>query len=108
MATWKDFEDLEIRVGTIVNVEEFPEARKPAYKIWVDFGDLGVKKTSARITDLYQPEDLVGKQVIGVLGLGPKQIWPFVSEFLLTGFETSRGVVLAVPDGKVPNGERLR
>lgn len=109
MITWEDFERVELRVGTITGAERFPEARKPAYKLTVDFGaDVGQKRSSAQLTDLYAPEDLVGKQVIGVINLLPKRIGPFASECLVTGFVRADGaVVLAVPDGPVPNGLRL-
>jgi len=107
--TWPDFEKIEIRVGTIVEVENFPEAKIPAYKIKVDFGsEIGIKKSSARITDLYSKEDLLNKKVIGVINFPPKQIGPFVSEFLCCGFYRADGsVVLAVPDKDVPNGSKL-
>ncbi|MFH1088875.1 MAG: tRNA-binding protein [Candidatus Uhrbacteria bacterium] len=107
--TWPDFEKIEIRVGTIVEVENFPEAKIPAYKIKVDFGaEIGVKKSSARITDLYSREDLLNKKIIGVINFPPKQIGPFVSEFLCSGFYRADGsVVLAVPDKDVPNGSKL-
>ena len=107
--SWDEFEQVELRVGTIVAVEDFPEARKPAYKITVDFGpEIGIKRTSARITDLYTKDELVGRQIIGVVNLPPKQIGPFRSEFLLTGFYRPDGaVVLAVPDQSVPNGAKL-
>jgi tRNA-binding protein len=102
------FNMVELRVGTVVDVSEFPEARKPAYKVSVDFGvEIGVKRTSAQITDLYSLEDLVEKQVIGVVNLPPKQIGPFVSEFLLMGFMGDNGVVLAVPEREVANGKKL-
>ena len=106
---WEDFERVELRVGTIVEVKDFPEARKPAYIVKVDFGkDIGIKKTSAQITQLYTKETLVGKQIIGVVNFPPKQIGPIRSEFLVTGFVQDRGeVVLAVPDKNVPNGLRL-
>lgn len=103
-----EFNMVELHVGTVVEVQEFPQARKPAYKVSVDFGDeIGVKRTSAQITDLYSLDDLVGKQVIGVVNLPRKQIGPFVSEFLLTGFMGRGGVVLAVPEREVKNGEKL-
>jgi tRNA-binding protein len=107
--TWKDFEAVELRVGTVLQVEEFPEARKPAYKIWVDFGpDIGEKKTSAQVTDHYLAKNLIGRQVIGVVNFPPKQIGPFISEFLLTGFTDTEGaVVLAVPERPVPDGAKL-
>ena len=106
---WSDFQKVEVRVGTIVEVEDFPEARKPAYKLKVDLGaKIGVKKSSAQITDLYTKEELVGKQVIAVVNFPPKQIGPMLSECLVTGFQgDDRGVVLAVPDQYVQNGVRL-
>ena len=106
--SWGDFERVEIRVGTVMDVEEFPEARSPAYKLLVDFGEAGVKKSSAQITKLYTREDLVGKQVIGVLNFPRKQIGRFFSEVLVTGFADENGdIVLAVPERSVPNGSRL-
>jgi tRNA-binding protein len=106
---WSDFERVELRVGTIVAVEEFPEARKPAYKIKADFGpEIGVKQSSAQITDLYTADDLLGRQIIGVVNFSPKQIGPFRSEFLVTGFYREDGaVVLSVPDRPVPDGAKL-
>jgi tRNA-binding protein len=106
---WDDFKKVDIRVGTVVAVEDFPEARKPAYKISVNFGPgIGVKKTSAQVTDLYSKEDLIGRQVTGVVNFPPKQIGPVMSEFLLTGFPCEDGsVVLAVPERDTPNGTRL-
>jgi len=107
--TWQDFENVELRVGTIIKVEDFPEAKHPAYKLTVDFGNFGIKKSSTQIVDLYKKEELVGKQIIGVLNFNPKQVGPFVSEFLTTGFysDNSGGIVLAIPDKKVPNGEKM-
>lgn len=106
---WKDFKKVEIRVGTVVEVETFPEARNPAYILQVDFGEtIGIKKSSAQITDLYDMEELKGKQVIGVVNFPPKQIGPIMSECLVTGFyRENSDVVLAVPDREVPNGTKL-
>ena len=107
--TWDDFERVELRVGTVTRVEDFPEARVPAYKVWVDFGpEIGERKSSARVVDLYAKEDLVGRQVVGVVNFPPKQVGPLMSEFLLTGFYRPDGkVVLAVPERAVPNGAKL-
>lgn len=106
--SWNDFEKVELRVGTIIRVESFPEARQPAYKVWVDFGEeIGERKSSAQITHLYEAEQLVGKQIVGVVNFPPKQIGPMRSECLITGFYREDGVVLAVPDKDVPNGLKL-
>lgn len=107
--TWDQFTAVEIRVGTVIAVEPFPEARKPAYRITVDFGsEVGVRRTSAQVTAIYAPEELVGRQVVGVVNFPPKQIGPMMSEFLLTGFHREDGaVVLAVPERGVPNGAKL-
>ena len=109
MITWDHFEAVEMRAGTVVKVEAFPEARKPAYKVTVDFGpEIGLRRTSAQVTTVYAPSDLVGRQVMGVLNFPPKQIGPFRSEFLLAGFYRHDGVViLAVPERDVQNGARL-
>ena len=106
---WDDFERVEIRVGTVVSVEAFPEARKPAYKITADFGGgIGLRRSSAQVTHLYAPEDLLGRQIVGVVNFPPKQIGPMRSEFLVTGFYREDGaVVLAVPERPVPNGSKL-
>lgn len=107
--SWNDFEQVELRVGTITRADSFPEARKSAYKLTVDFGEeIGRLNSSAQITDLYAPEELVGKQVVAVVNFPPKQIGPFMSECLVTGFYRDDGqVVLAVPDREVPDGAKL-
>ena len=106
--TWSDFEKVEVRVGTIVKVEDFPEAKKPAYKLWIDLGSLGIKKSSAQITNLYKKDELLGKQVVCVTNFPPKQIANFTSEVLTTGFILDSGeVVLAVPERKISNGLKL-
>jgi tRNA-binding protein len=107
--TWQHFEAVEMRAGTIVSVEDFPEARKPAYRIAVDFGPgIGIRRTSAQVTTLYSKESLLGRQVMGVVNFPPKQIGPVRSEFLLAGFYREDGaVVLAVPERPVENGARL-
>ena len=106
---WQDFTKVELRVGTILEVEDFPEARNPAYRLKVDFGaEIGIKKSSAQITDLYQKSDLLGKQVMAVVNFPAKQIGPMMSECLITGFHDSEGaVVLVSPDQVVPNGAKL-
>ena len=104
---WSDFEKVLIVAGTVKRVEPFPEARKPAWKFWVDFGPYGEKKTSAQVTRLYSPGELVGRQIVGVINFPPKQIGPFVSEFLLTGFPTEDGVVVTAIERPVPNGTRM-
>ncbi|MDY7029407.1 MAG: tRNA-binding protein [Spirochaetota bacterium] len=107
--TWNDFERVELRTGTVVDAQEFAEARRPAYKLFIDFGpELGVKKSSAQITTLYTRQELIGKQVIAVLNFPPKQIGPIMSECLVTGFYDENGaVILAVPDRPVKNGSKL-
>lgn len=106
--TWSDFERVELRIGTIVAVDDFPEARKPAWKLTVDFGEFGLKKSSAQITVHYKKEDLLGRQVLGVINFPVKQIGPFRSEVLVTGFADEGGaIVLAMPERKVPNGAKL-
>lgn len=106
---YDDFARVDIRVGTIVEAAEFPEARRPAFKLWVDFGDpIGIRKTSAQITKHYQLEQLKGRQVAAVVNFPPKQIGPFISEILVLGFPDADGsVVMVGPDKPVPNGGKL-
>ncbi len=106
---YQHFEKVELRVWTIVEAYAFPEARKPAYKLIVDFGpEIGIRKSSAQITQHYTLEELVWKQVVGVVNFPPKQIWPRISECLITGFaDENGGVVLAQPSKQVPNGSKL-
>lgn len=106
---WEDFAKVELRVGRVVGAEVFPEARKPAYKLRVDFGaDIGVLKSSAQITALYSPEDLIGKLVVAVVNFPPRQIGPYLSECLVTGFHDAAGrVSLCVPEHEVPLGTKL-
>ena len=107
--SWNDFTKVELRVGRVLQAEVFKEARKPAYKLLVDFGpELGQRKSSAQITVHYQPEDLVGRLVVAVVNFPKKQIGPLMSECLITGFHNADGhVALCVPDGDVPLGTRL-
>jgi len=105
---YNEFQRIDLRIGTIIRAEIFAKTKKPAYKIWVDLGELGIKKSSAQITHHYQPEQLLGKQVLCVCNFAPKQIADFMSEVLVTGFEDGSGrIVLASVDIAVPNGSKL-
>ncbi|RNL49733.1 tRNA-binding protein [Pedobacter jejuensis] len=106
--TWSDFEKVELRVGTIIEVNDFPEARKPACKLKVDFGEFGIKTSSAQITKLYAADNLLGTQIVGVVNFPKKQIGKFMSEFLVTGFADENGnIVLTTVNQKVPNGSKM-
>jgi len=107
--SYEDFERIDLRLGTIIRAEEFPRAKKPAFKIWADFGpDIGTLQTSAQVTDHYTPETLKGKQIIGCVNLTEKNIAGFLSQFLLVGFsDNGRGICLATVDLKASNGKKL-
>jgi tRNA-binding protein len=106
--SYEDFEKVEIRIGKIIKLEDFPEARKPAYKLWIDFGDLGIKKSSAQITKLYQKQDLTHRLILAVTNFPPRQIADFMSEVLVLGVVLDDGeVVLIQPDKDVPLGKRI-
>lgn len=107
--TWEAFEQVNLRSGTIVKVEEFPRARKPAYKVWADFGsEIGILQTSAQVTIHYTPQSLIGRSVVGCVNLGEKNIAGFLSQFLLVGFTDEKGAIcLVTVDPKVPNGMKL-
>lgn len=108
MPTFDDFMQLDIRVGEVLRAEVFEKAKKPAYKLWVDFGEaIGVKRSSAQITTLYSPESLVGRQVLGVVNFPPRQVADFISEVLVLGVYAEQGVVLIQPDRPVAKGVRL-
>ncbi len=108
MATFDDFLNLDIRVGEIIQCESFPKAKRPAYKIWVDYGnEIGIKKSSAQITECYTPEELIGMQVLGIVNFPPRQIADFMSEALILGVYSKNGVVLISPQQKVEKGDKL-
>ncbi len=109
MITWQDFENVELRVGTVIHAEPFERARKPAYKIKVNFGpDIGILQTSAQVTVHYTPETLIGKTIVGCVNLGEKNIGGFISQFLLIGaLDQNKAVQLATFEGSVPNGSKL-
>src|ERR1700744_615807 len=106
--TWQDFEKIDLRAGTIIEVSDFPKAKNPAWQLTIDFGDLGIRKSSAQITDLYEKQELIGKQVIAIVNFPPKQIANFFSECLVLGVYTDKKeVVLLTPDRKVGNGWKI-
>jgi tRNA-binding protein len=107
--SWADFEKVDLRVGTVIDVDDFPQARRPAWILHIDFGEeIGQRKSSAQITDLYTRETLIGRQVVAVVNFPPKQIGPLMSECLVTGFANNDGaIILAAPERAVPNGARL-
>lgn len=108
MASFEDFMKLDIRVGEIIKAEFFEKAKKPAYKLWVDFGDeIGIKKSSAQLTECYKKEELIGKQVLGVVNFPPRQIANFMSEVLVLGTYSAQGVVLIQPEQPVKKGDKL-
>ncbi len=107
MVTIEDFMKLDIRVGTIIEAKVFEKAKKPAYQLKIDFGEFGVKKSSAQITDLYKPDDLIGKQILAVINFPPRQVADFMSEVLVLGTYSKDGVALISPDRKVNNGDKL-
>ncbi len=106
--SWDEFQRVDMRVGVIVDAQEFPEARQPAYKLWIDFGALGVKRSSAQITHHYSPGVLVGRRVVAVVNFAPKRIGPFLSEVLVLGaYNDAKEVILLTPDSDVPAGARI-
>lgn len=109
MATFEDFIKLDIRVGEIIRAEFFDKAKKPAYQLWLDFGeDIGIKKSSAQLCECYRREDLLGKQVLAVVNFAPRQVRDFMSEILVLGIYSQQGVVLIQPEQTVKNGDKLR
>ncbi len=108
MAVFDDFLKLDIRVGEIIRAEFFEKAKKPAYKLWIDFGEeIGVKRSSAQITECYKLEELIGKQILGVINFPPRQVADFISEVLVLGTYSAQGVVLVQPEQHVKNGDKL-
>lgn len=105
--SFEDFQKVDIRIGTIIEVNDFPKARKPAYQLKIDFGDLGVKKSSAQITDLYTKEDLLNRQIMAIVNFSPRQIANFMSECLVLGVVEGDSVILLKPDSKMENGLRI-
>ena len=106
--SWQDFEKVDMRVGVVTDAKEFPEARRPALRLWIDFGPLGMKRSSAQITHHYRPADLVGRRVVAVVNFPPKQIGPFVSEVLVLGAYNEAGeVILLKPDQPVAPGSKI-
>jgi tRNA-binding protein len=106
--SWHDFARVDMRVGVVIDAQEFPEARRPAFKLWVDFGPLGIKRSSAQITERYAPGDLIGRRVVGVVNFPPKQIGPFVSEVLVLGaYDEAGQVILLRPDFDAPPGSKI-
>ena len=106
--SWDDFARVDMRVGVVIDAQEFPEARRPAFKLWVDFGPLGIKRSSVQITERYTPRDLIGRPVVGVVNFPPKQIGPFVSEVLVLGaYDDAGQVILLRPDFDAPPGSKI-
>ncbi len=108
MITWSDFEKIEMKVGTIIEAKHFIKAKKPAYQLWIDFGEIGIKKSSAQITNHYTIESLVGKQIVAIVNFEPKQIANFISECLVLGvYDNLNTVILLQPDTRVKNGQNI-
>ena len=106
--SWDDFARVDMRVGVVIDAQEFPEARRPAFKLWVDFGPLGIKRSSVQITERYAVRDLIGRRVVGVVNFPPKQIGPFVSEVLVLGaYDDGGHVILLRPDFDAPPGSKI-